>query len=138
MSAETLLRRLAPLLVMALIHYFSSLPGTPGGGGPTAWIPGWLHNLAHIPAYALLAAGWFVALPAPRSRRTTLLIGLLTIGYGVFDEWYQSFVPGRQPSVADLLRDALGAVIGVAVMRRVAPLGEAARHARAVPAARDR
>lgn len=138
MSVPNTLQRLSPLLVMALIHYFSSLPGAPDGSGPVPWIPGWLHNLAHIPAYALLAASWFVALPAPCSRRTTLLIGLLTVAYGAFDEWYQSFVPGRDSSAADLLRDALGAAIGVALMRRLAPLREAAGHARQAPSARDR
>ena len=37
---------------------------------------------------------------------------LLTIGIGVFysisDEWHQSFVPGRDPSVWDVFSDALG------------------------------
>jgi len=133
-SGSALLRRLSPLLVMALIHYFSSLPGTPHGGGPVAAIPGWLHNLAHVPAYALLAASWCVALGAPRGRRRVLLIGLLTVGYGVLDEWHQSFVPGRECSAGDLLRDTLGAAMGIWAMRCFASL----RPAPARPAAKDR
>ena len=136
MSVSTVLRRLSPLLVMALIHAFSSLPGTPHGGGPVATMPSWLHNLAHVPAYALLAASWCVALGAPYGRRGTLLIGLLTVGYGVFDEWYQRFVPGRECSAGDVLRDALGATIGIWAMRWFASLKLARSPAR--PAARDR
>lgn len=113
------LRRLAPLAVMALIHYFSSLPGTLGGGGVLPAVPSALHNLLHVPAYALLAASWHVALPSRRSGRTLLLIGLLTVGYGVLDEWYQSFVPGRECSAADLLRDAIGAAVGIFAVHRI-------------------
>ena len=37
-----------------------------------------------------------------------------TIGiiYGVSDEWHQSFVPGRNPSSADLLADVIGLFLG--------------------------
>lgn len=113
------LRRLAPLLVMALIHFCSSLPGTPGSGGVLPGIPSALHNLLHIPAYALLAASWQLALPARRSGRALLLVGLLTVGYGVVDEWHQSFVPGRECSAADLLRDAIGAAVGIFAMHLI-------------------
>ena len=39
---------------------------------------------------------------------------LITIGiiYGVSDEWHQSFVPGRNPSSADLLADVIGVFLG--------------------------
>lgn len=136
MSGVSVPRRLLPVLVMALIYYASSLPGTPNGGGPAAAIPGWLHNLAHVPAYALLALSWFAALGAPRSRRVLLLIGLLTVGYGVLDEWHQSFVPGRECSAHDLLRDALGAGIGVWAAMFLASVKRVAWAAG--PAARDR
>lgn len=115
-------RLAAPWLVMGVIFWFSSLPGTPGGAGPVPAVPRWLHNLAHIPAYALLAASWCVAFDTPRGRPRVLLIGLLTIGYGLLDEWHQSFVPGRECSATDLLRDALGAAIGLGAMRWLRPL----------------
>jgi VanZ family protein len=124
------LRRLAPLAVMALIHYCSSLPGTPGSGGVLPGIPSGLHNLLHIPAYALLAGSWLLALPERRSRRALLLAGLLTVGYGVFDEWHQSFVPGRESSAADLLRDAIGAAVGIWLVRRAEGVIAARNHPR--------
>ena len=43
---------------------------------------------------------------------------VLTLGYGVLDEWHQGFVPGRDVSGTDLLRDVLGGSIGISLMRR--------------------
>lgn len=36
--------------------------------------------------------------------------------YGVFDEWHQSFVPGRDADVADWVADSAGAALGVLFM----------------------
>jgi VanZ family protein len=33
--------------------------------------------------------------------------------YGVFDEWHQSFVPGRYASLTDVTLDVAGAVLGI-------------------------
>ena len=35
---------------------------------------------------------------------------VVAIAYGVLVEWYQGFVPGRFPSAADVVADAIGAV----------------------------
>ncbi len=54
--------------------------------------------------------------PGPAGRgipRSLLLAFLLAVGYGILDEVHQAFVPGREPSIADLLADALGSVAGV-------------------------
>ena len=42
---------------------------------------------------------------------TVIAIGII---YGVSDEWHQSFVPGRNPSAADLLADTMGVLMGYA------------------------
>jgi VanZ family protein len=39
---------------------------------------------------------------------TTLLI---TVGYAGLDEWHQSFVPLREPSVRDVMIDGTGALL---------------------------
>lgn len=121
MNVVVALRRLAPLLVMALIHYFSSLPGTMRSG-PLPLTPGWLHNLLHVPTYASLAVSGGGALPKQCGWRSALLIGFLTVAFGVVDEWHQSFVPGRPASAADLLRDAIGAGIGLGLTYRARPI----------------
>jgi len=37
----------------------------------------------------------------------------LTVFYAAFDEWHQSFVPGRSPSPWDVAIDCAGSVIGL-------------------------
>lgn len=115
---QALLCRLGPLLVMAAIFLTSSLSGV-APDGLLSRVPSALHDPLHIPAYALLAAALCLALPRQRGWRTVLLVAMLTLGYGLFDEWHQSFVPGRQVSVADLGRDALGCALGLWLTRRL-------------------
>ena len=118
MNRQALLRRLGPPVVMAAIFFTSSLSGA-APDGLLSRVPSALHDPLHIPAYALLAATLCLALPHQRGWRTALLVGILTLGYGLFDEWHQSFVPGRQVSVADLGRDALGCALGLWLTRRL-------------------
>ena len=46
-----------------------------------------------------------------------LLVVFLGILYAVTDEWHQSFVPMRQPSVGDLLADLTGILVGYLIAR---------------------
>ena len=117
MTPAQRLGRLAPLIVMAAIFLTSSLSGT-APGSPLLWVSAGLRNFAHIPAYALLGASLCLALPRHSGWRMAVLALVLTLGYGVLDEWHQSFVPGRDVSGTDLLRDGLGGSIGIALMRR--------------------
>ena len=49
------------------------------------------------------------------------LIGLIFLGclFGVFDEWYQQFTPGRFSSMWDALADSLGIFIGVFITKMI-------------------
>jgi len=105
---------------MAIYYWLSSLPGTPSPEDPTVyqllyWAPPSLQNAAHVPAYAWLAWTWRWALCAwltvPNAR--VLAAFAITAGYGVLDELHQSFVPGRYASVADVLLDLAGAMLGL-------------------------
>lgn len=108
------LRRLAPfsaLLVMVVIFVASSQPKS--SPHDLLWcLPRDVQNLLHLPTYAVFAAAWCLALP-----RTALLIVLLCMLFGASDEWHQSFLPGHQADVFDVLRDAIGAGLGLIVMR---------------------
>ena len=42
-----------------------------------------------------------------------LLLWILAVFYGISDEFHQSFVSGRTPSLVDLLADAVGALVGI-------------------------
>lgn len=88
----------------AAIWFLSSLADPGGELGIT--IEDWL---AHGIAFAV--GGWLArgAFPPPRH---VLLPVLLCVAWGVVDEWHQSFVPGRVPSVSDVTADTIGAVLG--------------------------
>jgi VanZ family protein len=68
-------------------------------------------KLVHGAIYAVLGA-----LVARALRRPRLLPALLSIaaiaGFGLFDEWTQSFSPGRMPDLMDALADTIGAAAG--------------------------
>ncbi len=111
-----------PLGLMALIYFASSRPIPATGAGQ-------LDKLVHVLVFAILAGAWIFALsPTSMSRgRRIVLAALLSILWGITDEWHQSFVPGRVASVADALADVVGAsACGVLVfwMGRSGPRGD--------------
>lgn len=90
--------------------------------------------IAHGVGYAGLGALLVRALTAGRlsamSRPVVLTATLIAGVYGMTDEFHQSFVPGRNPSVSDLAADTLGALVGaslVAGLRRFRPSGATRR-----------
>jgi len=93
----------------AVLFYLSSRTG--------ADVPAFFEindKLAHFLLYATLGAALGygrVRSQGPVSHWLLLAVGLL---YGVSDEIHQSFVPGRTPSVLDLVADAAGLVAGYA------------------------
>ena len=80
-------------------------------------VPLFVNNLAHAPLFGFLGFLALVALPR-RSQplrwpaidaRAWLVILLGTLAYALFDEWHQSWVPGRHASLGDVLTDLTGA-----------------------------
>jgi len=72
----------------------------------------------HAGAFAVVALLWLQSLRAarrPRLRHNALVWAVLfTLVFAVFDEWQQSFTPGREMRASDLLADTLG-VLAVAI-----------------------
>lgn len=99
---------LLPIGYMGLLYYVSSIPGGEleelGVGIPD--------YLLHAGAYAVLALLLHTALvrawQAP-PRAAWLIAWVVSVVYGVTDEYHQSFVPGRDPSLKDWVADAVGA-----------------------------
>jgi nitroreductase len=109
-----------PFLIMAVLYWLSALPGTPLPDDPEIyalfyWISPSLQNALHVPAYAALAWAWHWALRAWLRVSGAQAIGACAIAsaYGVFDEWHQSFVPGRYASFTDVVLDVAGAALGI-------------------------
>ena len=101
-------RWVPPLLLMIIIFAFSSRPGSelPSFGGWDYFVK----KGAHAFGYGLLALSYLRALP----KRNYILAWLLAVAYSATDEFHQSFVPGRNPSVTDVLVfDNLGAMLAL-------------------------
>jgi VanZ family protein len=84
-----------------------------------------IRKCAHVAEYAILALLLWRALrsgSAPRAKMS-MLFGAVLLGCAVFaasDEFHQSFVKSRTPSVRDVLLDIAGALIGLLVGARFA------------------
>jgi VanZ family protein len=73
------------------------------------WADRILKKGGHLVGYALLSISYWRALGFRQKQRW--LAWCLTILYALTDEFHQSFVPGRYPSIWDvLLYDNLGAL----------------------------
>ncbi len=87
----------------------------PSAALPTAPAIPYLDKLIHAAVYTLLAAaiarglGLTTSLGAGQKIVLTVIIAVV---FGISDEWHQSFVAGRQPSLGDLFADAFGALLG--------------------------
>jgi VanZ family protein len=69
---------------------------------------------AHIFVFGVLAMLIFKCLE-PR-RHTYLLAWVLTVFYAIFDEWHQSFIPGRVATMKDVMFDSFGALVALLLM----------------------
>jgi VanZ family protein len=99
---------------MAIIFLASAMPGSelPEFGNWDTLAK----KAGHMLGYALLAAAYLHALNRGRGISGSRLIAsvCLAILYAVLDEWHQGFVPGRNPSVWDVVIDGAGSVVGLA------------------------
>ncbi len=77
----------------------------------------------HCIVYGVLALSALFAVPEYKYQANpfwvSLLVVLFCLLYGISDEFHQSFIPGRFPSVLDLLADTIGAVVVVLVWFRM-------------------
>jgi VanZ family protein len=97
---------------MGLIFYLSSQSDLPTPNGLSAEVEA---ILGHLTVYAVLAALVANALADSGISTVRRLIYALVFAvlYGVSDELHQSFVPGRDPDVFDLMVDGIGACVGL-------------------------
>jgi VanZ family protein len=109
----------APALAqMGAIFALSSLSTVPS-------LPGGLTDYTgHFIGYTLLSAlairGFARARWSGVNGRSAWQAVVMSSLYGITDEFHQSFVPGRNPSVADWCADTLGACVGVGLVIAVA------------------
>jgi VanZ family protein len=101
--------RWLPVLAWAgVIFLFSSIPSLSSGLG------GWdlvLRKLAHMTEYAILAV------LLVRATGSYAWAFAFAVAYAASDEFHQTFVRGRHGSPIDAGIDALGALIGLGLLR---------------------
>jgi VanZ family protein len=94
--------------MMAAIFYLSSIPDIPIAE-PLA-ISG--HSIGYFVLAVLVVRALAGGLPRRIGVRVAAIALLVTVVYGISDEFHQSFVPGREASVYDVVTDAIGALAG--------------------------
>lgn len=104
------------LLMMTLIFGFSSIPSNEM---PSFGLVDWLVKKGgHATGYALLALANLRAWRQSQDGhqiRPYGLAWLLAVLYSATDEFHQSFVAGRHPTVTDVGIDAMGAAVGLLI-----------------------
>lgn len=93
-----------------IIFFLSSIPAPVIAQLPfTVW-----DKLEHVVEYSILAV--LVARALLVTHKNVIWVGIVTVFvcslYGVSDEFHQSFVPGRDASVGDILADVIGSCLG--------------------------
>jgi VanZ family protein len=113
MSWKSNLRWLLPLLVMVGIFFASNTPARSiPDFGPVDVI---VKKAGHMLGYALLASAYWYALGFKKNRNWVAL--LLAILYALTDEFHQSFIPGRHPSLVDVFAfDGGGAALALLLL----------------------
>ena len=74
-------------------------------------------KLAHAAVYGVLGALVARALCRPGVGVAVVAVACVA-AFGLFDEWSQSFSPGREPDLADAVADTIGAAAGYAAVLR--------------------
>ncbi len=100
--------RVLLLFLMAVVSWFAFAPD-PGG-------PGFAHadKLKHVLAFAALGFAATLAGRASVPRQWRVVLSLLA--YGAFIEVVQSYLPSRRGDWLDMLADALGVAVGMALV----------------------
>lgn len=77
-----------------------------------------IRKLAHFSIYALVGV-WimsFMSTFKTRLYKKWIVSMIVGVGYAIFDEYHQSFVSGRAPSITDVGIDSLGVLSGILVV----------------------
>lgn len=114
-SENKWLRWVAVLAWMGLIFTLSAQPRLPHMVGS---LSDQLQDvLGHFTVYAVLAALLYWALAGVSAPRPALLALLIVLLYALSDEFHQSFVPGRNPDVFDVMTDVAGAAAALLLIK---------------------
>ena len=121
--------RIVPLrALVALVYMIGTLglSALPGRQIARLGFTGYVLDLMHIPLFAGLTLVTLWAVVGPRALRIGLVAAGI-LGFAAVDEVLQIWVPGRAASIADLARDGIGIVLGIAISGGLRPIALASR-----------
>jgi VanZ family protein len=117
---KTFLRHWLPaILIMAVIFLVSSTPSDdlPGFGLFDTIVK----KGGHMTGYFLLTLAYLRAFRTKDKKAPYLAMGLSLL-FAISDEFHQSFVPGRNPALTDVMIDMVGGSLAVWAVHINAPL----------------
>ena len=98
------------VLIAIEIFYFSSKSSVPGTGGIS-----YLPIVYHFVVFFLFSFFLLAAIKGNKKLKVSYLITalILSVIYAISDEFHQSFVPGRDASIRDILTDSAGIILSL-------------------------
>lgn len=99
---------------MGFLYYLSSIPGDAMSvpiGLPDYVLHAGGYAVLCTLVYVTLRRGWGMPL-----KISMILSWMISVSYGVLDEYHQSFVPLRTPDFRDVLADGVGALLALVVI----------------------
>ena len=98
---------LITIIIAILIFYMSSLTSkqTPGNGSSKNTV------FYHIAAFFFFALFLGISIIKGKNKKFLFLPVVISIFYGISDEFHQFFVPGRSCSFSDVLLDTTGILL---------------------------
>ena len=112
-----------PLVWMGGIFFFSAQPDLPQAPGP--WLDMLLKKTGHTAAYGVLAWLYLRVLRRHLGNGRSLTVFRvasigLAVAYALSDEYHQTFVPGRDGNLLDVVVDGAGACVAMLLDRWLA------------------
>lgn len=80
-------------------------------------------KLAHILEYGFFATLLYRALigQGVKKKKAGLYSIVFSVIYGATDEFHQSFIPGREPAIRDVIFDTIGATLAIYTIWKLLP-----------------
>jgi VanZ family protein len=125
-SASPPIRLLTTIAFVLVIAALSLVPGNPKPGDSAfvwaiAKVPSLLQNVMHVILYGALTVAWVWTLVVVQPNRTRLRFSAaaIVVTLGAALEAGQLIVPGRFGSMADVLLNTFGVMMGIIVASRL-------------------
>ena len=117
-----LIKAWLPVVAWAVVIFLFSSIST-GSASRIYWQDFIIKKTAHVAEYGLLSLLIYRAfrLNGMERRKAVRWAIAMSVSYGISDEFHQSFTPGREPAIRDVIFDTIGAVLSITVLLKWLP-----------------